>query len=92
MPETRASNKLAHPGEPVTPKPCQTKDEVEAQCIAKAQAKADCKEAKKWSIIHAAEFEHADRADEDFVDATPHPLQSHGHPSVTKTKPISSQL
>jgi hypothetical protein len=60
MPETRASNKLAYPGEPVTPKPCQTKDEVEAQHTAKAQAKVDCKEVKKQSIIHAAEFEHAD--------------------------------
>ena len=40
---------------------------------AKAQAKADCKEAKKQSIICAAEFEHADRADEDFFNATPHP-------------------
>jgi len=43
------------------------------ECTAKAQAKADCEEAKKQSIIHAAEFEHADRADEDTVDATPHP-------------------
>jgi hypothetical protein len=74
MPETRASNKFAHPGKPVAPKPRQTKDEVHAECTAKAQAKADCEEAKKQSIICAAEFEHADRADEDFVDATPRPL------------------
>jgi hypothetical protein len=73
MPETRASNKLAHPGEPVTPKPHRTKDEVKAEHAAKAQAKADCKEAKKQSIICAAEFEHSDQADEDFIDATPCP-------------------
>jgi hypothetical protein len=73
MPETRASNKLAHPGQPIAPKPRRTKDEVQAERAAKAQAKADREEAKKQSIIRAAEFEHADRADEDFVDATPRP-------------------
>jgi hypothetical protein len=73
MPETRASNKWAHPGKPIAPKPCQSKDEVEAERAAKAQATADCEEAKTWSIIRAAEFEHADRADEDFVNATPCP-------------------
>jgi hypothetical protein len=73
MPETRASNKLAHPGELLAPKLRRTKGEVEAEHAAKAQAKVDREEAKKQSIIRAAEFEHADRADEDFVNATPHP-------------------
>jgi hypothetical protein len=70
---TRASNKFVHPGKPIAPKLHQTKGEVEAEHAAKDQAKADCKEAKKQSIIHAAEFEHADRADEVLVDATPCP-------------------
>jgi hypothetical protein len=73
MPETRASNKWAHPGKPITPKPHQSKDEVEAEHAAKAQVKTDHEEAKMWSIIRAAEFEHADRADEYFVNATPCP-------------------
>jgi hypothetical protein len=73
MPETRASNTWAHPGKPITPKPRRSKDEVKAERAAKAQAKVDREEAKTWSIIHAAEFEHADRADEDFVNATPRP-------------------
>jgi hypothetical protein len=73
MPETRASNKLAHPGELLAPKLRRTKGEVEAECAAKAQGKVDYEEVKKQSIICAAEFEHADRADEDFVNATPHP-------------------
>jgi hypothetical protein len=73
MPETRASNKLAHPGELLAPKLRRTKGEVEAEHAAKAQAKVDHEEAKKQSIICAAEFEHADRANKDFVNATPHP-------------------
>jgi hypothetical protein len=72
MPETRASNKWAHPGKPITPKPHRSKDEIEAERTAKAQANADHGEAEIWSIIRAAEFEHADRADKDFVNATPH--------------------
>jgi hypothetical protein len=71
MPETRASNKWVHPGKPITPH--QSKDGVGAEHVAKAQAKADYEEVKMWSIIHAAEFEHADGANEDFVNATPHP-------------------
>jgi hypothetical protein len=73
MPETRAKNKLAHPGKLLAPKHHQTKDEIEAERAAKAQVKVDRKEAKKQSIIRAAEFKHADRADEDFVNATPRP-------------------
>ena len=70
---TRASNKLVHPGKPIAPKPHRTKGEVKAKHAAKAQAKVDYKEVKKQSIIHAAEFKHADRANEDLVDSTPHP-------------------
>jgi hypothetical protein len=73
IPETRASNKWAYPGKSITPKPCQSKDEVEAEHVAKAQAKMDCEETKTWSIIRAAEFEHVDRADEYIVNPTPHP-------------------
>ena len=73
MPETRASNKLVHPGELLAPKHHRTKDEVKAECAAKAQAKVDREKAKKQSIIRAAEFEHADKADKDIVDATPRP-------------------
>jgi hypothetical protein len=64
---------MAHPGKPIAPKPCWSKDEVEAERAAKAQAKAHHEEVKMWSIICAAEFQHADRADEDFVNATPCP-------------------
>ena len=73
MPETRASNKQAHPGRLLVPKLRRTRAEVEAERTTKAQAKVNHEEAKKQSIIRAAEFEHADRADEDFVDATPRP-------------------
>jgi hypothetical protein len=52
-------------------KPRRTTNEVQAERAAKAQAKADSEEAKKQPIIRAAEFEHADRANEDFPDATP---------------------
>jgi sRNA-binding protein len=73
MVKTRESNKLAHPGQHVAPKLRRTKDEVQAERAAKAQAKADSEEAKKQSILRAAEFEHAERANEDLADATPCP-------------------
>jgi len=71
---TRASNKLAHPGQVTkTGVPRRTSAEVQHEREAKAKAKADREKAKKQGIIRAAEFEHADMANEDIVNATPRP-------------------
>jgi hypothetical protein len=72
--ETRPRNKTTHPGKVTkTSAPRRTSAEVQKEREAKAKAKADREEAKKRSIIRAAEFEHADMANEDMVDATPRP-------------------
>lgn len=73
--ETRAKNKLAHPGMALkaTVQPRRTTAEVQQERAVKAQAKAAKEEAKQRSINRAAEFEHADMANEDIVDATPRP-------------------
>ena len=52
---------------------CQTTAEVQEERAAKAQAKATHEDARLQSINHTAEFEHADMANEDLVDATPCP-------------------
>jgi hypothetical protein len=71
---TRASNKSVHPGNVFKPSvPRRTSAEVQQEREAKAKAKADREEAKQRSIVRAAEFEHADMANEDLVDATPRP-------------------
>jgi hypothetical protein len=74
--ETQATNKTAHPGDVVkaTTKQCRTTAEVEEERRAKAQAKLDLEVAKQLHIICAAEFEHADMANADRLDATPHPV------------------
>jgi hypothetical protein len=72
--ETRARNKIAHPGHAVKTSKFRTTAEVQAERAAKAQAKAAQEKARQQSINRAAEFEHADMADEDLVDATPRPL------------------
>ena len=71
---TRAKNKTAHPGYADKPKTCQTQAEVEEDHKTKAEAKVSCEEAKQNGIICMAEFEAADLAEEDLVDATPCPL------------------
>lgn len=72
---TRASNKTTHPGRFEKPKaPRRTSAEVQEEREAKAKAKADREEAKRKSITNVAEFEHADMANEDLLDATPRPL------------------
>ena len=72
--ETRASNKLAHPGNvEKSSKPRRTSAEVQKEREAKAKAKADREAAKRKAILCAAEFELADMANEDMVDATPRP-------------------
>jgi hypothetical protein len=72
--ETQLRNKTAHPGNVVKPAPHRTAAEVQQECKAKAQVKTAHAEAQQQSINHAAELKHADMVNEDFVDATPHPL------------------
>jgi hypothetical protein len=60
-----------------------TKAEIEQDRIAKAQAKAMCTEAKQQRINRTAAFEHADMANEDVVNATPHPLFAPKRPAST---------
>ena len=71
---TRAKNKTAHPGYADKPKTRRTRAEVEEDRKTKAEAKASREEAKQNGIIRMAEFEAADLAEEDLVDATPRPL------------------
>ncbi|KAF8264143.1 hypothetical protein EI94DRAFT_1703489 [Lactarius quietus] len=71
---TRVKNKTAHPGCADKLKTHQTAAQVAEECMAKAQAKSSHEEAKQNSIKHMAEFEVADLAEEDLVDATLHPL------------------
>jgi hypothetical protein len=71
---TRATNKLAHPGNVVKPTVTRrTSAEVQQEREAKAKAKADHEDKETRSILRAAEFEHADMANEAMVDATPRP-------------------
>lgn len=74
--ETRAKNKTTHPGrvDKSSQAPRRTKAEVQADKEAKAQAKVAAAEARQQSINRAAEFEYADIAHEDIVDATPRPV------------------
>jgi hypothetical protein len=85
---TRAKNKTTHPGKVVTSSqaPRRTKAEVQEDKAAKAQAKADAAAAIQQSINRTAEFEHADIANEDMVDATPRPI------STPKPRPRDSPL
>jgi len=48
--------------------------EVQQERKAKAKAKAAQQEAEQQSIKHAANFKHAEMANEDIVDATPCPV------------------
>ncbi|KAH9027217.1 hypothetical protein EDB85DRAFT_1893035 [Lactarius pseudohatsudake] len=70
---TRASNKMAHPGNIVKHK-CRTTAQVQEEKMAKAKAKEARKVAKQQGINRAAQFEHACLANEDLVDATPRRL------------------
>jgi hypothetical protein len=70
---TRASNKSTHPGNVSKPATRRTSAEVQQEREAKAKAKADREASKKRGIVRTAEFEHADLANEDTVDATPRP-------------------
>lgn len=70
---TWSRNKSTHPGNISKPAPRRTSAEVQQEREAKAKAKADREEAKKRSIVRTAEFERADLANEDMVDATPRP-------------------
>jgi hypothetical protein len=77
--QTRVQNKTTHPGNvDVTPKPPKrkrrTKAEVQAEKMAKVEAKKILSEARKKGINRTAEFEHDDIANEDIVDATPRPM------------------
>ena len=69
---THASNKLAHPGQVVKTSTRQTSADQQKR-KAKAKAKADCEDVKQQSIIRAAEFERAEMANEDMINATPRP-------------------
>lgn len=71
--ETRAKNKQVHPGAALAPTPRRSSAEVQQERVAKAQAKAAQEAQKRENIQRAAEFEHADMANEDVVDATPRP-------------------
>lgn len=71
--ETRAKNKLIHPGNTVKAKPRRTSAEVQQEREAKAKAKLDREKVKQKSIVRTAEFERTDMANEDSVDATPRP-------------------
>ena len=81
--ETRAKNKTTHPGKVCKTTKRRTKEEVQQEKDAKAQAKADLAEARQQSINRTAEFERADIANEDMVDATPRPN------FTPKSRPIS---
>jgi hypothetical protein len=72
---TRAKNKTTHPGKVVKDSQQQrrTKAEIQQEKEAKAQAKLDLAEARQQGINRTAEFEHANIANEDIVDATPRP-------------------
>ena len=71
--ETRAKNKTTHPGKVVKPSHRQTKVEVQQEKDAKAKAKAVLAEARQQSINRTAEFERANIANEDMVNANPRP-------------------
>ena len=71
--ETRTRNKTAHPGLVTKTAHRRTTAEVQQERTAKAQAKAAREETKNQSIERAAAFEHAEKANEDMVDATPRP-------------------
>ena len=71
--ETRTRNKTAHPGLVTKTAHRRTTAEVQQERTAKAQAKAAREETKHQSIERAAAFEHAEKANEDMVDATPRP-------------------
>lgn len=72
--ETRSSNRLTHPGLAIKTTQRRTSAEVQQEREAKAKAKAAQQEAKQQSIKRAANFEHAEMANEDIVDATPRPV------------------
>ena len=72
--ETWAGNKQAHSGITIKGKMHRTTAEVQQEREVKVQAKAT-KEAKwKRFIKCTAEFEHDEMANEDIVDAAPHPV------------------
>jgi hypothetical protein len=71
--ETRASNKIAHPGAVTKGVRRRTTAEVQEERTAKAEAKAAREEAKQRSINRTAEFELNEMANEDVVDTTPRP-------------------
>jgi len=71
--QTRSKNKDTHPGNADRAPPRRTSVEVENDRARKAQAEAARQEEKLRKIRHTAEFEHADIAHEDVVDATPRP-------------------
>jgi hypothetical protein len=81
--ETRSKNKATHPGKVDKPAQRRTKEEVKQEKEAKAQAKKTLAEARQQSINRAAEFEHANIANEDMVDATPRPT------FIPKPRPLS---
>ena len=56
-----------------TIQPRRTTAEVHQEHAVKVQEKAAKEEAKQQSINRAAEFEHADMANEDIVDTMPRP-------------------
>jgi hypothetical protein len=71
--ETRAGNKTVHPGNVIKPNARRSTAEVQAERLAKAQAKEDRELAKKRSIERVAQFERADTVREDDFNATPRP-------------------
>src|ERR1700679_1223357 len=71
---TRAKNKTTHPGKVVEASHRRTRAEVQQERDGKTQAKKGLAEARQQSINRTAEFERADIANEDMVDATPRPM------------------
>jgi hypothetical protein len=73
--ETRAKNKMTHPGKVITAATSQhqTKAKIQQEKDTKAQAKAALAEARQQSINRTAEFERPDIANEDMTNATPCP-------------------
>jgi hypothetical protein len=69
--ETRAGNKSSHPGDILKPSKRRTAAEIEAERVAKAQAKEGRELAKKQGIERTAQFEREDLVMEDKIDTSP---------------------
>lgn len=88
--ETRACNKLTHPGSILKTAQRRTPAEVQQEHDVNAKVKASRENAKKKSIVCTAEFEHSDRLNEEAGAATPRPLFTpKPWPHRNSKKPVS---